>query len=206
MYLSCFIFAPICPLGFCRGRESLQNLCEQIPGDALLYSMFKENAEPVRCPLKGTLTSHLRCIEFLARASEWFIPLPPLRTIYIYLQSRSRRVWRSGFKHWELHGGQPSAAEFPGVSGCDGHGEHRGGADLSGDVEGRQLAVPRRPRVPPSRDVQRGALPVLCIREDCRRIEGGRVQVGPVRGCDLQWTGQCRGMCCCGWRKRGVKS
>lgn len=48
------IFAPICPLGFCRGRESLQNLCEQIPGDALLYSMFKENAEPVKCPLKGT--------------------------------------------------------------------------------------------------------------------------------------------------------
>lgn len=48
-----FVFAPICPLGFCRGRESLQNLCEQIPGDALLYSMFKENAEPVRCPLKG---------------------------------------------------------------------------------------------------------------------------------------------------------
>lgn len=55
-----FVFAPICPLGFCRGRESLQNLCEQIPGDALLYSMFKENAEPVRCPLKGTL-SHLHC-------------------------------------------------------------------------------------------------------------------------------------------------
>lgn len=73
MYLSCFIFAPICPLGFCRGRESLQNLCEQIPGDALLYSMFKENAEPVRCPLKGTLTPHLRCIEFLARASDLFL-------------------------------------------------------------------------------------------------------------------------------------
>lgn len=37
----------------CRYRETLQYLCEQIPGDALLYSMFKENAEPVKCPLKG---------------------------------------------------------------------------------------------------------------------------------------------------------
>lgn len=45
----------------CRQRETLQYLCEQIPGDALLYSMFKENAEPVKCPLKGNLigfTSH----------------------------------------------------------------------------------------------------------------------------------------------------
>jgi hypothetical protein len=37
----------------CRQRETLQYLCEQIPGDALLFSMFKENAEPVKCPLKG---------------------------------------------------------------------------------------------------------------------------------------------------------
>ena len=56
MYLSCFRLAPICPLGFCRGRESLQNLSEQIPGDALLYSMFKENAVPIKCPLKGPFT------------------------------------------------------------------------------------------------------------------------------------------------------
>ncbi|XP_059620762.1 uncharacterized protein LOC132263675 isoform X2 [Phlebotomus argentipes] len=41
---------------YCRGRETLQNLCEQIPGDALLFSMFKENAEPVKCPLKGPFT------------------------------------------------------------------------------------------------------------------------------------------------------
>ncbi|XP_055847467.1 uncharacterized protein LOC129913071 isoform X2 [Episyrphus balteatus] len=38
---------------FCKGRETLQNLCDQIPGDALLYSLFRENAEPVKCPLKG---------------------------------------------------------------------------------------------------------------------------------------------------------
>lgn len=48
---------PLVPLqlftGFCRGRETLQTLCDQIPGDALLYSLFRENAEPVKCPLKG---------------------------------------------------------------------------------------------------------------------------------------------------------
>ncbi|KAH8340917.1 hypothetical protein KR059_009554 [Drosophila kikkawai] len=38
---------------FCKGRETLQNLCDQIPGDALLYSLFRESAEPVKCPLKG---------------------------------------------------------------------------------------------------------------------------------------------------------
>lgn len=42
-----------CPPDFCKGRETLQNLCDQIPGDALLYSLFRENAEPVKCPLKG---------------------------------------------------------------------------------------------------------------------------------------------------------
>lgn len=41
-------------LDYCKGRETLQNLCEQIAGDALLYSLFKENAEPVKCPLRGT--------------------------------------------------------------------------------------------------------------------------------------------------------
>lgn len=51
--MSPFAFDPSCPPGYCRGRETLQNLCEQIPGDALLFSMFKENAEPVKCPLKG---------------------------------------------------------------------------------------------------------------------------------------------------------
>ncbi|XP_070073791.1 uncharacterized protein aus isoform X1 [Drosophila takahashii] len=42
-----------CPPDFCKGRETLQNLCDQIPGDALLYSLFRESAEPVKCPLKG---------------------------------------------------------------------------------------------------------------------------------------------------------
>lgn len=37
----------------CRGRETLQNLCDQIPGDALLYSMFKVDAEPIKCPIRG---------------------------------------------------------------------------------------------------------------------------------------------------------
>ncbi|XP_043656187.1 uncharacterized protein LOC122622081 isoform X2 [Drosophila teissieri] len=41
------------PPDFCKGRETLQNLCDQIPGDALLYSLFRESAEPVKCPLKG---------------------------------------------------------------------------------------------------------------------------------------------------------
>lgn len=37
----------------CRGRETLQNLCDQIPGDALLYSMFKVDADPIKCPIRG---------------------------------------------------------------------------------------------------------------------------------------------------------
>ncbi|XP_058124306.1 uncharacterized protein LOC131265996 isoform X2 [Anopheles coustani] len=40
----------------CKGRETLHNLCEQIPGDALLYSMFKINPEPIKCPLSGSYT------------------------------------------------------------------------------------------------------------------------------------------------------
>lgn len=43
----------LCPSDYCKGRETLHNLCEQIAGDALLYSLFKENAEPVKCPLRG---------------------------------------------------------------------------------------------------------------------------------------------------------
>lgn len=37
------------------GRELLNYYCEQIPGDAMLYSMFKIDSEPVKCPqpLKG---------------------------------------------------------------------------------------------------------------------------------------------------------
>lgn len=39
----------------CRGRDTLQFLCDQIPGDALLYSMFKTDAEPIKCPIKGKM-------------------------------------------------------------------------------------------------------------------------------------------------------
>lgn len=37
------------------GREMLNYFCEQIPGDAMLYSMFRIDSEPVKCPpsLKG---------------------------------------------------------------------------------------------------------------------------------------------------------
>lgn len=42
----------------CRGRETLQNLCDQIPGDALLYSMFKVDAEPIKCPIRGMSFTH----------------------------------------------------------------------------------------------------------------------------------------------------
>ncbi|CAH0727998.1 unnamed protein product, partial [Brenthis ino] len=38
---------------FCHRRDALPHLCSLITGDALLYSMFRENAEPVDCPLKG---------------------------------------------------------------------------------------------------------------------------------------------------------
>lgn len=44
----------------CKGRETLHYLCEQIPGDALLYSMFKINPEPIKCPLAGKYTTHSR--------------------------------------------------------------------------------------------------------------------------------------------------
>lgn len=53
----CVFFLPLCPSGFCKERrEGLQTLCEQIPGDALLYSLFKQDAEPVKCPLHGPFT------------------------------------------------------------------------------------------------------------------------------------------------------
>ncbi|XP_071050667.1 uncharacterized protein [Onthophagus taurus] len=41
---------------FCQGREALPTLCSLITGDALLYSMFRENANPVPCPFKGPFT------------------------------------------------------------------------------------------------------------------------------------------------------
>lgn len=46
---------------FIGGRELLNYYCEQIPGDAMLYSMFKIDSEAVKCPppLKGRLTFNL---------------------------------------------------------------------------------------------------------------------------------------------------
>ncbi|KAL0892493.1 hypothetical protein ABMA27_015600 [Loxostege sticticalis] len=38
---------------FCYRRDALPHLCTLITGDALLYSMFRESADPVDCPLKG---------------------------------------------------------------------------------------------------------------------------------------------------------
>ncbi|CAG9785295.1 unnamed protein product [Diatraea saccharalis] len=38
---------------FCYRRDALPHLCTLITGDALLYSMFRENADSVACPLKG---------------------------------------------------------------------------------------------------------------------------------------------------------
>ncbi|KAL0277854.1 UNVERIFIED_CONTAM: hypothetical protein PYX00_004987 [Menopon gallinae] len=41
---------------FCHGRSTLFNLCSLITGDALLYSMFRLNAQPVHCPFKPPMT------------------------------------------------------------------------------------------------------------------------------------------------------
>ncbi|XP_066142467.1 uncharacterized protein aus isoform X1 [Euwallacea fornicatus] len=41
---------------FCHGREALPTLCSLITGDALLYSLFRENASPVACPFRGPFT------------------------------------------------------------------------------------------------------------------------------------------------------
>ncbi|CAH1115807.1 unnamed protein product [Psylliodes chrysocephalus] len=41
---------------YCHSRELLPSLCGLITGDALLYSMFRENAVPIPCPFKGPFT------------------------------------------------------------------------------------------------------------------------------------------------------
>ncbi|XP_017770060.1 PREDICTED: uncharacterized protein LOC108557871 [Nicrophorus vespilloides] len=41
---------------FCQGREALPTLCTLITGDALLYSMFRENGPSVPCPFRGSFT------------------------------------------------------------------------------------------------------------------------------------------------------
>jgi hypothetical protein len=50
-----------CAFIFTGGRELLNYYCEQITGDAMLYSMFKIDSEPVKCPppLKGMFALHL---------------------------------------------------------------------------------------------------------------------------------------------------
>ncbi|KAG5895130.1 hypothetical protein JTB14_008565 [Gonioctena quinquepunctata] len=41
---------------YCHSREALPTLCGSITGDALLYSMFRENAVPIPCPFRGPFT------------------------------------------------------------------------------------------------------------------------------------------------------
>ncbi|RLU19343.1 hypothetical protein DMN91_007900 [Ooceraea biroi] len=41
---------------YCHNRNSLASLCSYITGDALLYSMFREEAPPVACPFRGPMT------------------------------------------------------------------------------------------------------------------------------------------------------
>lgn len=51
---------------YCHSRNSLSSLCSYITGDALLFSMFREEATPVACPFHGPMTftynrGHGRC-------------------------------------------------------------------------------------------------------------------------------------------------
>ncbi|XP_029158816.1 uncharacterized protein LOC114931062 isoform X2 [Nylanderia fulva] len=41
---------------YCHSKNSLASLCALITGDALLYSMFREEAPPVACPFRGPMT------------------------------------------------------------------------------------------------------------------------------------------------------
>ncbi|XP_076238289.1 uncharacterized protein LOC143181646 [Calliopsis andreniformis] len=41
---------------YCNSKNSLATLCSSITGDALLYSMFREEATPVPCPFRGPMT------------------------------------------------------------------------------------------------------------------------------------------------------
>lgn len=101
-----FAWRTLCPLDFCKGRETLQNLCDQIPGDALLYSLFRESAEPVKCPLKGTAFPH----RFASSVKNYFYKYFTCRTFHLYVQPRQWRMQEPSVEYWELHGGQSSAA------------------------------------------------------------------------------------------------
>ncbi|KAL7292537.1 hypothetical protein TKK_0014107 [Trichogramma kaykai] len=51
---------------YCHGRSSLSSLCSYITGDALLFSMFREEGTSVPCPFHGPMTftynrGHGRC-------------------------------------------------------------------------------------------------------------------------------------------------
>jgi hypothetical protein len=52
-------------------------LCDQIPGDAMLYSMFKVDAEPIKCPIKGLNSREIDYLNFLIAK---FFPGPFLFT------------------------------------------------------------------------------------------------------------------------------
>ncbi|KAI9551902.1 hypothetical protein GHT06_022237 [Daphnia sinensis] len=41
---------------YCEGRDTLENLCSMIPGDAQQYSLFRRDATPVECPFRGSYT------------------------------------------------------------------------------------------------------------------------------------------------------
>ncbi|XP_046631186.1 uncharacterized protein LOC124311002 [Daphnia pulicaria] len=41
---------------YCEGRDTLENLCSMIPGDAQQYSLFRRDAAPVECPFRGSYT------------------------------------------------------------------------------------------------------------------------------------------------------
>lgn len=47
------------------------------------------------------------------------------RTVYIYIQSRARRMQEPGVKYWELHWRQPALVKSAGLPGCCWHREHR---------------------------------------------------------------------------------
>lgn len=41
---------------YCEGRDTLENLCSMIPGDAQQYSLFRRDATPFECPFRGSYT------------------------------------------------------------------------------------------------------------------------------------------------------
>jgi hypothetical protein len=45
-----------CGAAYCEGRDTLENLCSMIPGDAQQYSLFRRDAAPVECPFRGSYT------------------------------------------------------------------------------------------------------------------------------------------------------